>query len=187
MLSFSQEEIRDIAIALIALTVIFSYPNLQTFATAFAIIVIAFLLHELAHKFVAQKYGSVAFFKIWPFGILIGLALMLVGIIFVAPGAVVIYGKRFGRWKYENTRATIREMGLVSVSGPLVNIFVALVSFGLPGFFFAQLAYINTFLAFFNLLPIKPLDGSKVFTWKPWFWLALQALSIIMLVMQVGI
>ncbi len=187
MPAFSQQEIRDIAIALLVLTVIFSYVISLSFVESFVIIFVAFLLHELAHKFVAQKYGSVAFFKLWSFGIIIGIALMLVGIIFVAPGAVVIYGRKFGLWKREKSRTTIREMGIVSVSGPLVNIVFALVSLILPGIFFAHLAYINAFLAFFNLLPIKPLDGSKVFTWKPWFWLALQLLTILLIVTLVGI
>ncbi|MCD6434530.1 MAG: site-2 protease family protein, partial [Candidatus Diapherotrites archaeon] len=32
-------------------------------------------------------------------------------------------------------------------------------------------AYINFFLAFFNLLPVPPLDGSKVIVWNKFVWL----------------
>lgn len=180
MTIFSTEEIRDIAIAIAALTIIFAFPSYSNIFEWLIIVVLAFLLHELAHKFVARKYGSLAFFKAWPFGILIGLVFMLLGLKFVAPGAVVIYPYRFGRWKHPHV--TLREMGIIAASGPAVNILLALIFVGLPGFFFSRLAFINAFLAFFNLLPVKPLDGSKVFAWKTWFWFAMQLISILLVI-----
>lgn len=61
---------------------------------------------------------------------------------------------------------------LVGVSGPLAN-FILAVIFGLSlrffaispnlAFFLALIVYVNIFLGLFNLLPIPPLDGSKLF------------------------
>ena len=64
------------------------------------------------------------------------------------------------------------DEGLVAFAGPAVNIFLAL-AFGLAIRFggvalgealpaFAAICYINLVLALFNLLPLPPLDGSKV-------------------------
>ena len=181
---FSQEEIRDIIIAVVTLTVIFANPDftLAHFAQSLVIVLLAFLLHEFAHKFAARRYGCIAFFKMWPFGILIGIVFMILGFKIAAPGAVVIYPYRFGRWKHERRNITIREMGIISASGVAVNLIIALVAVGIPISFFAQLATINAFLAFFNLVPIKPLDGSKIFTWKPWFWFFMQLVSVLLLI-----
>lgn len=59
-----------------------------------------------------------------------------------------------------------KDMALVALAGPLTNIALGIV-FGLlfhlfPMTLFVEAAYINFFLAFLNLIPIPPLDGSKV-------------------------
>ncbi len=64
---------------------------------------------------------------------------------------------------------------MVAVAGPLVNITLALafgllIRFGLPAGLFSQsfagvlstIVFINLVLATFNLVPIPPLDGSKI-------------------------
>lgn len=186
---FSRDELRDIFIAIVALTVIFSFPNFQNLLLpAFVIVVTSFLLHELAHKFAAIKFGVAAFFKMWPLGILIGLIFMFTFLKFVAPGAVVIYPYRFGKWKrkYEKysrfTEITIKQLGVIAVVGPLVNIALAGIFSLIPGTFFTYLVLINSWLAFINLLPVNPLDGAKVFVWKPWFWFLLILISLIFLI-----
>ena len=63
---------------------------------------------------------------------------------------------------------------LTSIAGPLAN-FILAAAFGLflrffsfipqeMAFFLALVVYINIFLGLFNLLPIPPLDGSKLFS-----------------------
>ncbi|MEM1760792.1 MAG: site-2 protease family protein, partial [Desulfurococcaceae archaeon] len=39
---------------------------------------------------------------------------------------------------------------------------------------------INSWIALFNLIPLPPLDGSKVINWKPTLWLSAFILSIIL-------
>ena len=141
---------------------------------------VGFVAHELAHKFTAMRYGYFAIYRMWVPGLLLAL---LVGLLtsgkwlFAAPGAVVILAPY----------STPRESGLIGLAGPLTNAvvgccFLPLAYFGgLIGEIGAWGAHVNFFLAFFNMLPIPPLDGSKVFTWSPRVWLAVEGLLFLML------
>jgi len=126
----------------------------------------SFICHELAHKFSGIYYGAKAQFILWPGTLLfsIGFAL-LVGFVFVAPGAVYIYGKQLTR----------KQNGLTSLAGPAINIIMGLLFFvaGLLGASTLVVTYgiyINFWIAMFNLLPIGPLDGKKIFQWNPIIW-----------------
>jgi Zn-dependent protease len=187
MQMFTKEEIRDLIIAVVAITIIFSFTALPNpgidskFLYYGIIVIIAFGCHELAHKFVARKFGCAAFFKLWPQGIFFGLLLMLFGIKFVAPGAVMIYPFTFGRWGYRVIRLTVSENGLISLAGPATNLFFAIIFSFFGGWFFNLLVFINAWLALINLLPIPPLDGSKILQWKIWLWVFMIAISFILI------
>lgn len=187
---FSKEEVKDIIISVLVVSLIFSYNvsnpkrTFELFPFYLIIVVLTFLLHELAHKSVARKFGCLSFYKMWTTGLLLSLVFMLFGFKLIIPGAVVIYPFTFGRWGFKRIRLTAQEIGIISVSGILVNIFIAIISRPFVGLFLIQnfdfflaLSSINSFLAFFNLLPIPPLDGSKVITWKPWLWFFLIAIA----------
>jgi Zn-dependent protease len=139
----------------------------------------------MAHKFVAMRFGCISFYKIWPSGIFFGLALMLVGIKFVAPGAVVVYPYFFGRWGYKIKTLTLNENGLISLAGPATNLLFAIVFSFFGGWFFQTLTFVNAWLAFFNLLPIPPLDGSKIMEWKIWLWGLMIALAGLLVAFQI--
>lgn len=53
---------------------------------------------------------------------------------------------------------------LVYLAGPLINIFLAIIIYfiNIKGTIGLQLIYINFLIAFFNLLPIYPLDGGRI-------------------------
>jgi Zn-dependent protease len=120
---------------------------------------VGFLLHELAHKVVAQQFGQVAAFRadygMLAFAVLGGLA----GFLFAAPGAVIHRG-----------RVTARENGLIALAGPVTNLglaalFVPLLA--LPGRLGSLGVLVNAGLAAFNMLPFGPLDGRTVWRWSP--------------------
>ncbi len=182
---FTSDEIRDLTIAIFALALIFAYPNLEEqFFLALVIVFISFFLHEMGHKFLATRLGCTATFKMWPFGILFGLLSIFLPIRFFAPGFVEIVPYKFGRWGIKVIRLTPRDLGQISLAGVSVNILFAWL-FALMGgnALFLTLAEINAWLAFFNLLPVPPLDGSKIFLWSIWIWLFLFLLTMLAFLM----
>lgn len=179
---FLRSELSSITIAVLSISLIFSYVfndifNLHIYIIA---VVFSFLVHELAHRYTARKFGVVAVFKLWPLGVLIGLILMFAKVIFVAVGAVVIYPYRFGRWKFKETRITDTEMGIVAMSGILTNLVLAGIFSVFPSWPFTLFAAINAIIALFNLIPFPPLDGSKIFRWKPWLWFFLFIIAVLL-------
>jgi len=95
----SLREIVHLVASLLVLTIAFSYPSTGIEALAIAAIGVGsgFLLHELAHKFTAQRYGFVADYEASPIGLLLAIGLSIFtngGFVFAAPGAVMIRGKK---------------------------------------------------------------------------------------------
>jgi Zn-dependent protease len=150
---------------------------LMSAAIIFALI---FLSHEIAHKLVAQHYGLWAEFRLTMFGALITLISIISPLKLISPGAVMIAGS-----------GDKEKVGRTAVAGPAVNIVLSIVSFAFtfalqdPWFtliaFFS--AYINAFIAVFNLIPVGILDGWKVFNWNKLIWSVAFALSLALLIM----
>lgn len=191
MNKFSKQEKIDLSISIIVLTLIISFmysrPNITMdklllfIPIAFVTVGLGFILHELGHKFVAQKYGFYAEFRRSDKGLMLGIVTALMGFLFFAPGAVMI-GSPTGIISEE-------ENGKISIAGPIVNIILALIFLGIQIsiqplvtlsnidmmvylYFLSVIGFnINSFLALFNLLPIPPLDGSKVISWNLPIWL----------------
>lgn len=177
---FGRTEIAHIILAVTVLTLAFALlfrlaPNLgflEGLILAAVAVPLGFLLHELGHKVVAQRYGYLAEFRAWTFGLFLALFTAFFGFLFAAPGAVVIQG--FG---------TARQNGRISAAGPVVNlavggaaglVWLVLLSLGYDFVILGSLslvsvaagvAFINFILGAFNLIPFPPLDGSKVVRW----------------------
>lgn len=182
----ARTEIRDLAISVAVLSFAFynaSRPNLDLLS-AFIIVTLAFVVHEMGHRYLARKYGCFAEFRMWPLGVLLALLSSFTGFIFAAPGAVYISPYSQDRnFAFKVAHLTRKEYGKISLFGPATNIaigtasFVALIFLGYP--LLASIASISFYLGLFNLLPIPPLDGSKVFAWDRKIWLTAFAVSII--------
>jgi Zn-dependent protease len=181
----SETEVRDIVISVLVLSFAFYNALKIDFLTALIVITLGFLLHELSHRYLARKYGCFAEFKMWTWGVVLAILSSFTGFIFAAPGAVYIspYKESKGRkFAFSVAHLTKREYGKISLAGPATNIAVACVSLAMWIFYkielFSIVSSISFYLSFFNLLPIPPLDGSKVFAWDRRVWLAAFAVSI---------
>ena len=179
---FSREEVFDLVISVMVVALVFSYPDFNVFYLYLVAVGLGFVLHELAHKFTAIRFGCASFFKAWPAGLLFGIVFMLGGIKLVAPGAVLIYPFRFGRWGYRNPRLTVDEEGLISFAGPAMNLIIALVFLLIGTSWASFISLVNAELALLNLLPVPPLDGSKIIKWKVWVWLFVFVISFLIVV-----
>ncbi|WP_425601134.1 metalloprotease [Haloprofundus salinisoli] len=176
-LTFSGREMRDLAVAWVALGVAFAlffaggdpFRLLEQGLVSGLVVSlltagVGFLLHELGHKVVAVHYGQVAEFRADYSMLLLALLSAFLGFIFAAPGAV-----------HHRGMLTNRQHGLIALAGPAVNVALALLFIPLAlsvpaGGFLAEVAnlgvIINLFLAAFNMIPFGPLDGRKVFGWS---------------------
>ena len=198
MFKFTGKEIRDLIISFIVIalgfSILYSNKNFDDLIFYFPIVAVGvgagFIFHELGHKFAAMHYGYWAEYQLWPTGLLIALVSSFFGFIFAAPGAVYIYSQ--GMKDSEN--------GIVSLAGPVVNIALGLIFLAIlssigsitdyTSYILALICLlgtrINFFLATFNLLPIPPLDGSKVMAWSLPIWIIAFAISAILLIVFGG-
>jgi len=195
--NFSRIEIVHLLMAMGVLTLVFSFvltknniftgfnnigALLSFIPISFLSIVIAFFVHEISHKFMAQKYGLWSEFRMYPMGLLLALVFgIFIGIPFAAPGAVMFRGD-----------ARNFETGRIAVAGPLSNIVISFVAFLLYLFVFLEtstikeivgfVCLINAVLVTFNLLPLGPLDGAKVIRWNATVWIILFSISVAMMI-----
>ncbi|CAG0976513.1 MAG: site-2 protease family protein [Candidatus Methanoperedens sp.] len=144
---------------------------------------ISFIIHEMSHKIVAQRFGSWAEFRMSP--IMLFLMLILVyqfGILFAAPGAVMIYGGNVGR----------RENGRISLAGPLSNLLLGMAFFLLlseQGILYEIGRYgviVNISLALFNMIPFGIFDGRKVWEWNKLVYLLVVIAALLLLYLYVA-
>ena len=137
-----------------------------------------FIIHEMGHKFVAIRRGYVAHFRLWMWGLLLTLFVVVFsggGIVFGAPGAVYIAPAAMAAYGYDSTyrpRDPEQENMVISAAGPGINLAFAVAFLGLflaapLGSFLSTIAQfgfaLNVGLGSFNMLPVPPLDGSKIF------------------------
>ena len=159
------------------------FPDLPTLIARIFVLVTAFSVHEFAHAWIAVSFGDDTprvngrltlnpVSHLDPIG---SLMLLVVGFGWAKPVPVNPYTLQ---------RRSSAALMLVSLAGPLSNFLMALVAaipfrLGLvsvvaaitsPGKIFPSLdkflyefIFINLILMLFNLIPLAPLDGEKVF------------------------
>jgi len=144
-----------------------------------SIFIIAIAVHELAHGWVAYKFGDptakyMGRLTLNPLAHIDLMGTVILPILLIMMGSPIIFG-----WakpvpiNYLGLRHPKRDIIWVGLAGPLANIifaflivtlsrFLPFAHIGLVQQLFAGAILINLVLAAFNLIPIPPLDGSRV-------------------------
>lgn len=146
-------------------------------------LVVAVVLHELSHGLVADRLGDGTaraagrltlnpIRHVDPFGTVVLPALLVLPYLFGRGGNPIFGYAKPMPVNTANLRNPDRQLTVIALAGPVTNLLLAVVGavglrfvgLGAGGLteFLAIWVQLNVLLAVFNIMPIPPLDGSKV-------------------------
>jgi len=163
---------------------IFGSSSPPEIALIIAFLILSLSLHEVGHAWVAWMRGDSTAKELGRLSLnpIVHIDLfmtILLPAILAYTGGIIFGGAKPVPVNANRLKHPLRDMMLVAIAGPAVNLLLAFV------FFFARSAaldsgytddmllirvleisgVLNVLLAVFNLLPIPPLDGSRVMAW----------------------
>lgn len=157
----------------------FSWEGILNLVVILGVILFSMVLHELAHGVVAYWLGDDTAkddgrLTLNPAKHIDPVMSILVPVLLYMSGGPIFGGAKPVPVDTRNLKFGAWGMALVAIAGPLTNFLIALVSFligywtgwlnmpGIVGLIFMELVLVNLGFGIFNLIPIPPLDGSRV-------------------------
>lgn len=177
---FEKEEIKGLTITILILSFIMTFrewgadrfdlsSGLANLFNTIVIVAIAIIVKEFAQRLFASRNGYRCEYKMWMYGLMIGLVLAFASygwLTFIAPGGLVLHQltrARIGKFRHGLSYMNILQ---VSLAGPVANIILAMIFkmfMFLPNTALIEKAItINILIAIFALLPIPPLNGANM-------------------------
>lgn len=179
---FSPAELRGIIISILVIAFIISFDEwgyganinisvgLLNLGNAILITALTLLVRHSAQRIGALQIGFTAEYRMWTWGLLLGLVLAFVSngnIWLLMPAGIVCHhlaGHRLGWFRYG---INYYAVGIVALWGPLANvllvIFFKIISTMIYNPLIEKAILLNIGMAIWTMLPIPPMDGSRVF------------------------
>jgi len=178
---FTHYELRGLVIAILAIAFIISFKEWGTTAFDFnvglynlfnsiLIVALSILVHDAGQRLWGLAIGYRVEFRMWTFGLIIALVVAFVSngsLWLIVPSGFLLHhlaGHRLGWFRYG-----INYFGqaMVALAGPLFTlmlvIFLKVMSAFFPSALLHKAIVFNVVYAITSLLPIPPLDGSKIY------------------------
>ncbi len=143
----------------------------------------SFMLHEMAHKFVSQRYGMTSEFRMTPQGYYLSAVAIIFGIPIFGTGTMMTSDVR-----------SMDDFAKSSLAGPLSNLIIGGsllavaevivatggVVFGPLGFVLYYGTLLNALLGLFNMIPLRGFDGGTVIRWDRTVWIVVTASLLVL-------
>mgnify|MGYP001569827411 CR=1 FL=1 len=178
---FTHYELRGLVIATLAIAFIISFKEWGTAAFDFSvgiynlfnsilIVALSILVHDAGQRLWGLAIGYRVEFRMWTFGLIIALIVAFVSngsLWLIVPSGFLLHhlaGHRLGWFRYG-----INYFGqaMVALAGPLFTLMLVIFLKVMGAFFPSALMHkaivFNVVYAITSLLPIPPLDGSKIY------------------------
>lgn len=143
------------------------------------VVLFSMILHELAHGVMAYALGDSTAreqgrLTLNPFKHLDPILSLALPIMLAITGGPIFGGAKPVPVDSRNLKYGVWGMALVAIAGPLTNFVIAFLAFmigffsggladlGVVGLIFSEVILVNLGFGIFNLIPIPPLDGSRV-------------------------
>lgn len=182
--AFNALEVRGFAIAILATAFIISFDKwgsdgfdfasgLVNFFISLLIVALSFLVHDAGQRIWGLAIGYKIEFKMWTFGLIIGLVAAFLNngripyLWLIIPGGFMMHhmaGHRLGWFRYG---VNYFGQAMVAMGGLLFTlaliILLKIVDAFIPSIVVQEAIRFNLIYMIISLLPIPPLDGSKIF------------------------
>ncbi|MFH1063488.1 MAG: hypothetical protein V1729_00240 [Candidatus Woesearchaeota archaeon] len=174
-------EKRGLLISIIVIAFIFSFrewgvekfdpsTGFQNLLITLILVVITFLVREVAHRTVATWMGYRSQYKAWILGLVIGLVIAFLSngrMPFIAAGALVITHLPIHRLGKAYYALSMKHLGWIALAAPIANMMFAVliktINLGLGWPLLEKLMMINIWIALFDMIPVPPFNGCRTF------------------------
>ncbi len=169
---FTPSELKNVIVSIILLTFIVAFKefNLLNIINSLIIVSISLLVHLYAQRITGLSIGYLSEYKIWTFGLLFAVVIAFVsnGVIWLLiPGGIIIHHLAGHRMGFARYGLNYLGAGMIALWGSVASMFLAIffkiLYAAIPLALLNKAMMFNIAYAVYTMLPIPPLNGSRLF------------------------